>query len=440
MRVFNDLVAAQTLGLQPAGAPPPQPGYTGRHLVLLREEAVARGTDILAAAQIRASSTKEFDDGIVTADALQDLDAVIFENLAVALVDAPAEAIASVQKAVPEPSPILAVEPERICQAIGTTEELSLEYLRGFRDAVRELAGKLVSERPPQSPSPPTFDESLATWGLQAIRADRTNATGSGTRIAVLDTGLFSGHPDFTGRNIRMQSFITGETPDDVFGHGTHCVGTACGPLQPQVGPRYGVASGVEIFAGKVLNNQGSGGDGGILAGIEWAVQNGCRVVSMSLGAPVSSGQVFSSVFEQAVRRAMGAGTLVVAAAGNDSDRPGRTDPVSHPANCPAILAVGAIDQRFQVAPFSNGGINPEGGEVDVAAPGVSVRSAWPAPLLYRTISGTSMATPHVAGVAALLAETTGAQGADLWKHIIESCRDIPLSSVDVGAGLVQAV
>src|SRR4029453_4664466 len=123
---------------------------------------------------------------------------------------------------------------------------------------------------------------------------------------------------------------------------------------------------------------------------------------SMSLGAPVRVGQTFSQVFEQAAVRALAAGTLIIAAAGNESPPPQDIQPVGHPANCPSIMAVAAIDKNFQIAWFSCGGLNPQGGQVDIAGPGVDVRSSWPRPTLYRTINGTSMATPHVAGIAAL--------------------------------------
>jgi subtilisin family serine protease len=131
---------------------------------------------------------------------------------------------------------------------------------------------------------------------------------------------------------------------------------------------------------------------------------------------------------------------LIVAAAGNESQRPTYIAPVGHPANCPSILAVAAIDARFLVAFFSCAGINPQGGQVDIAGPGVQIRSSWPRPRLYNTISGTSMATPHVAGIAALYAEASrNARGRALWAALIQNARRLALPSRDVGAGLVQA-
>ena len=321
-----------------------------------------------------------------------------------------------------------------------------MDYLRGYRDGVVQLIDRLLAPEGAVAGDGDLFAaaprETEFTWGLQATRVDRSRFSGAGVRVAVLDTGLDMQHPDFAGRRIIARSFVQGETAQDGHGHGTHCIGTACGPQRPGQLPRYGIAFGADIYAGKVLSNAGSGTDGGILGGINWAIANRCAVVSMSLGIPACFGpsQPFSQVFEQVAQRALAQGTLIVAAAGNESSRPLSICAVSHPANCPSILAVGAIDSRGRVARFSNGGLNPQGGQVDLAAPGVTVRSAWPQPRLYRTIDGTSMATPHVAGIAALFAEANpGMAGRDLVSLLFQHARRLMLPARDVGAGLVQA-
>jgi subtilisin family serine protease len=103
-------------------------------------------------------------------------------------------------------------------------------------------------------------------------------------------------------------------------------------------------------------------------------------------------------------------------------------------------MAVAAVDQQLRVARFSNAGLNPQGGQVDIAGPGVAVHSSWPRPVLYNRISGTSMATPHVAGIAAQLAEANPtARGAALWTLLLQRARRLPLPARDVGSGLVQA-
>jgi subtilisin family serine protease len=225
----------------------------------------------------------------------------------------------------------------------------------------------------------------------------------------------------------------------DGHGHGTHTAGTACGVLHPGSGRRYGIAYGAQLFIGKVLSNAGSGPDGGIIAGINWAVTNNCQVISMSLGSPVAPGEAFSPIYENLARRALAAGTLIIAAAGNESHRPAEIEPVGRPANSPSVLAVGAVDSALRIATFSNGGINPNGGGVDLAGPGVAVYSSWPMPTRTRIISGTSMATPHVAGIAGLWAQARSLTGGALWQALTSSALRVPLQSRDVGSGLVQA-
>ena len=234
------------------------------------------------------------------------------------------------------------------------------------------------------------------------------------------------------------QSFVAGESVQDGHGHGTHCIGTSCGSKAPATGPRYGVAHGASIFAGKVLGDSGSGSDGGIIAGINWAVENGCHVISMSLGADVAS---VHPPYTAVGKRALVAGALIVAAAGNNADRRvGNYGFVGAPANSPFIMAVGALEQNLNMAYFSARTLaGTRGGQVDIAGPGYQVYSSWPMPTRYRTISGTSMATPHVAGIAALWAELTGYRGRDLWATLAQDSQRLLLPSVDVGGGLALA-
>jgi subtilisin len=386
-------------------------GTTGRYLVLLEDDWSRATEELSRVAGIRAETSTD-----VGTPALWEGDGLVMDELGVALVTADDDQVTALARAADEPGPIALVEPERFVRAI--------EPGTPTTPATRPEAA---------------VDESLFTWGLQATGASNSKATGAGVRVAVLDTGFDLEHPDFAGRTVVSESFVQGEEVQDGNGHGTHCVGTSCGPREVADGPAYGVAHEAEIHVGKVLSNEGSGADGGILSGINWAITTGCAVVSMSLGAATRPGQAFSRTYERVATRAMSKGTLIIAAAGNESDRRiGRVNPVGHPANCPSIMSVSALDVTRAMAWFSCGTVDAIGA-VDLTGPGFDVYSSWPTPLRYKRISGTSMATPHVAGVAALIAQATGARGFELWARLSQTARRLPLPGTDVGAGLVQA-
>lgn len=419
---------------------------TGRYLVLLPDEDVSSGISALTdSTGIReVARAADFADHTVTADQLENTEASVFDTLGVAVVSLDPEQAQSVRAVTAAGGAVLAIEPERVVYAIGTelSPNFTGDYLKGYRDAINHLVDQTVSAESQFQTS--AFSDGAATWGLQATKVVESPYSGLGIRVAVLDTGLDLNHPDFAGRKIISQSFINGESVQDLNGHGTHCIGTACGSKLAS-NPRYGIAYNSEIYVGKVLSNRGSGTDGGILAGIEWAITNGCHVISMSLGAPTRPGDSYSRVYEKVGQRALQRGSLIIAAAGNESmdrstgKRFSPPNPVGYPANAPSLMAVAALDAQLQVAAFSNGSINPDGGQIDIAGPGVNVYSSWPMPVRTRSISGTSMATPHVAGIAALYAEATGQTGLKLWALLMRDAQRLQLPSSDVGVGLVQA-
>jgi subtilisin len=391
-----------------------RPRHTGKHLVLLRHGSGRSAVASLhRAAGLRVGVSSDFERG-VRGQKLAHGEGVLFEQLGAALVHSDPDQLRSLGAGAG--GEFATVEPERIVYATATRRE------------------------PPGASSAPAVAGAAATWGLQVTRVAPSRFTGRGVRIAVLDTGLDTKHPDFSARAIVTQSFVTGSPIDDVNGHGTHCTGVAIGPAVPSQGPRYGVACEALPYVGKVVADDGSGGDGNILAGLDWALRSGCAVVSLSVGSPVAPEDAYSAIFEQLAQRALAAGMLIIAAAGNDSLRPGSIAPVNHPANCPSILAVAAVDEQMAVWSESCGGIAGNGGEVNLAAPGVAIPSAWPRPALYQQESGTSAATPYVAGIAALLAEANpGARGAALRTLLLGAVTRLSLTSRDVGAGLVQA-
>lgn len=402
---------------------------TGRYLLVLSDDLLgdherARAAVAELSGVREVASTSDAAGSALVAD---QVDATLFAELGVAVVALPPDRLA----AVAADRRILSIEPERVLHALAGS--LSEDYLRGFRDAAVFLHAQAV-----EPPQPPLFEDTeLLTWGLQATGVPDAAETGATITVAVLDTGLDLEHPDFAGRDIDAVSFIAGETAQDGHGHGTHVTGTACGPLVPVAGRRYGIAYEARILVGKVLSDAGSGADAGILAGISWAIANGARVISMSLGADVNE---VSPTYEMIGRRALAAGTLIVAAAGNNADRgAGDFGFVGLPANSPSIMAVGAVDRALSIANFSARSSALQGGQVDITGPGVEVYSSWPMPQRYNTISGTSMSTPHVAGIAALWSQRTEATGPSLWAQLVRAAQRLTLPSLDVGAGLVRA-
>jgi subtilisin family serine protease len=436
--------------------------FTGKYLVVMQEDGVQDGLKLLkqSAGLNQVCRANEFGGSAVEMESAAAADVLVLDHLNVAVINADPDQFAGLQADATAEGPIQFLEPERYMYAL-SEPSLSLDYLRGYRDSIDDLFRRLSGAGPhgeAEFEAAGFGDTARTTWGLIATKVDQSRYQGRGTKVAVLDTGLDLGHPDFVGRAVTSQSFVTGETVQDRVGHGTHCAGTVGGRRAPtSAGRRYGSAPACQLFVGKVLGGpSGRGSDSGILAGINWAIVNGCQVISMSLGAPVLPGDTFSPTYEAVAKRALRAnpGTLIIAAAGNDSRNPATgqrvnpPSPVSRPANCPSILAVGAVDLNLRVAAFSNGGVNGSGGGVDIVGPGVAVYSSYPQPSPpggpaaagYHVLSGTSMATPHVAGIAALWREYNPQLTAlSLWQTLTSRALRLHLPSRDVGSGLVQA-
>ena len=327
-----------------------------------------------------------------------------------------------------------------------------INYVRGMRDMASLLLGRLGAESLDTDDlmgGTPVIRQRAErgrthSWALEmiGIGPEYSRFTGKGIKVAVLDTGIDLGHPDFTGRltdGDNAVSFVMRESVQDGHGHGSHCAGVVGGPRQSAGGRRYGVAPDVQLLIGKVLSNAGTGYDDQIIDAIDWANDAGARVISMSLGSVRDVNGRYATLYENIGRVLLDSnpGALIVAAAGNESARPHYTQPVGNPAACPSFMSVAATDENRGIAAFSCRKMDNIG-EVDISAPGVSIFSAW-ANGRFWTDSGTSMATPHVAGVAALYIEQDpNATAREVWQKLQRHA--LPAGArEDFGAGIVQA-
>jgi subtilisin family serine protease len=262
-------------------------------------------------------------------------------------------------------------------------------------------------------------------WGIAAVGAAESTYSGAGVVVAVLDTGIDRAHPAFAGVTLVERDF-SGTGDGDRQGHGTHCAGTIFG--RDVAGSRIGVARGVQkTLIGKVLGDDGGGDSRMIFQGLQWALEEGADVISLSLGFDFATAvrrmveqgwpadlatssalesyrgnlRMFDAIMAMArARMAFDTGAVIVAAAGNESRRDQNATyeiACSIPAAAEGVVSVGALAEGeggYGVAAFSN--TLPQ-----VSAPGVNILSATPGGGV-RAMSGTSMACPHVAGVAAL--------------------------------------
>ncbi|MGB8940598.1 MAG: S8 family serine peptidase [Streptomyces sp.] len=282
-----------------------------------------------------------------------------------------------------------------------------------------------------------TLDRS--TKQVHAPEAWAAGYDGKGTKVAVLDTGADAGHPDLKGRIGAVKNFTESPDNEDRQGHGTHTTSTVGGTGAASGGKKKGVAPATELLHGKVLDDSGSGATSWIIAGMQWAVDEKADVVSMSLGNPARTDctDPMSTATEELARSSED--TLFVLAAGNTGPS---LNSVSSPGCAPSVLTVGAVDRDDSTASFSSRGpaygshtLKPE-----IAAPGVDISAAAAGGrgvYAYQSMSGTSMATPHVAGAAALVKQRHPEWSAQQIKSALVSSADsaIPGDVTETGGG-----
>jgi subtilisin len=365
-------------------------------------------------------------------------------------------ASAAVAAAVPEPTRhIIGVTDvpaaERAIQAAGlhiieVIPLIDAIVVEGPEEAAQGLAhAPFVRYVEPDPPDAVWTQEDTLVYGVDNIDAEvvwggAENATnvmpgkgGIGINVAVIDTGIDCGHPDLTPNCMYGINYVSkGKDPFDDHGHGTHVAGIIA--ARDNGFGVIGVAPEATLYAVKVLDANGSGSWSSVASGIVWATRNNMDVINMSLG-----GSSFSQAVADAVEAASAAGVLVVSAAGNS----GCCDTVLYPAKLPGSMAVAAVDANDQRASFSSTGM-----ELDVAAPSVAILSTVPTgscklcdPSGYRTLSGTSMATPHVSGTGTLLM-SRGLTNQRAWDQISGTAKDLGSAGLDqfYGWGRVDAL
>ncbi|MGW1888569.1 S8 family serine peptidase, partial [Streptomyces sp. NPDC001970] len=326
-----------------------------------------------------------------------------------------------------------AAEPRQLPSIDAQALRVADDDLAAFWKQLAPAAGASISSAAAGTPKiwldhkvRPTLDRSTAQ--INAPAAWAAGYHGEGVKVAVLDTGADQSHPDLAGRVSEAKDFSDSGSTEDRVGHGTHVAATVAGSGAASDGLRKGVAPGADLVIGKVLGDDGSGYFSQIIAGMEWAAAQGAKVVNMSLGADMETdGTDPMSLALNEISRSSGA--LFVAAAGNSGQRGEMT--VGSPGAADAALTVGAVDRDDSLAPFSSRGprLGDKAVKPDITAPGVGIVAARaagtqlgaPVGDQYVELSGTSMATPHVAGAAALLAGQHPEWGAEQLKDALIS-------------------
>lgn len=293
------------------------------------------------------------------------------------VVNVPAQRVFTLSAKLRAQPKVERIDEDRKVRWLRNMPDFSAPDMSDLRHQLRRLPSAAPAEKGPNIP-----------WGVQRVGAPLAWARtqGEGAAVAVIDTGIDATHPDLSGQVLGGINILDPQHPDrwaDDEGHGTHVSGTIAG--KGAAGGVAGVAPRAKLWAVKVLDKDGNGNYSDVIAGIQWAMDHGIKIANMSLGADEGS-----EPLHRAVQAALEKGMLIVAASGNSGGS------VGYPGAYPEVVAVGAADSSDKVAPFSS-----RGPEVSYIAPGVDILSTKMGGG-YQTLSGTSMASPHVSGMAAL--------------------------------------
>jgi subtilisin family serine protease len=418
MRLALQLALAALLAAPALGSPlpAPRPG-TKRWIVTFKPTVKREGRERALAAMGLSAAAHIATDGSGDSE----------HEFSAAVVDVPAERALTGLAAKSASSDVVSVERDVKVKWI---EQASVSFQATPLPSFEAVMGAL------KMPKPSAFPQLSALalrgdvpWGIQRVHAPAAwpQTEGAGVKIAIIDTGIDYTHPALQGRvDGGYSALAKSENPQDYMddnGHGTHVSGTAAGARIPGL---VGVAPKARLYAVKVLDADGSGSLSDVVEGIVWAAKNGMQVANLSLGAPVDS-----DAMHRAVRYAAAMGVVVVVAAGNTGGALG------YPGAYPEVVAVSASDSSDKLADFSS-----RGPEVKFIAPGVDVVSAKLGGG-FVSYSGTSMASPHVAGMAALSVAQgwVGLNGPDgVLAQLRKAASPLPgLSADEQGAGLIDA-
>jgi serine protease AprX len=363
-------------------------------------------------------------------------------------------------RGVGEPIPVIIKFRQEATRAAAVRTRSASVGTMNVRQDYTLIPAMAVDASPEQIESMTDLDEVEAIWfdeyvhtmletSVPHIQApavwQSVGSQGEGIAICVLDTGIDPDHPDFAGRITASQDFTGKGSVVDGHGHGTHVASIAAGSGAASNGQFVGVAPKASIMVAKVLNDQGGGRMSDVMAGLEWGVEQGAQILNLSLGSDSSSDG--SDALSSMVDAVVDLGKVVIVAAGNAGPR---TRTIGSPAAARKALTVGASNNQDGIANFSSRGPTADDREKpDLVAPGSAIRAAraagtsmgQPVDAHYISANGTSMATPHVAGIAALMLAVNPGLAPDAVKQIlVETVVPLDDGPNVAGSGRVNAL